>query len=45
MNALHDEGIIDGNLRPNNILIFGSGDDITVKLSDYEGFPGASADH
>ena len=45
LNALHGEGITHGNLRPTSILIFGSGDDITVKLSDYEGFPGASADH
>ena len=45
LNALHGEGITHGNLRLSDILIFGSEDNITVTLTDYEGFPGASVCH
>ena len=45
LSALHDADIVHGNLKASNILIFGAGDEITVKLTDHDGFPGASADH
>ena len=45
LSALHYAEIVHGNLKPSNILIFGVGDEITVKLTDYEGFPGSSACH
>ena len=45
LKALHDTGIMHGNLKPSNVLLFTQGDETTVKLTDYEGFPGSSADH
>ena len=45
LKALHDARIVHGNLKLNNILLFTLGDETTVKLTDYEGFPGGSADH
>ena len=45
LKTLHDAGIVHGNLKPSNILIFGTGDEMIVKLTDYEGFPGTSACH
>ena len=45
LKTLHDAGIVHENLKPSNILIFGVGDEMIIKLTDYDGFPGASADH
>ena len=45
LSVLHDADTVHGSLKPSNILIFGAGDEITIKLTDYEGFPGSSSDH
>ena len=42
LNDLHNVDGVHGNLKESNILIFGTGDEIIVKLMDYEAFPGAS---
>ena len=45
LSALHDADIVNSNLRASNIMLFTQGGKITVKISDYEGFPGTSADY
>ena len=37
---LHDAGRYHGNLKTTNVMLFGKGDQVKVKLTDFEGYPG-----
>ena len=45
LDALHKVGRFHGNLKPTNVLVFGAGDEIQVKLSDFENYPGNAVNH
>ena len=42
IQTLHKAKRFHGNLKPSNVLLFNNGQEIIVKLSDFEGYPGNS---
>ena len=45
LQALHNAGSFHRNLNAENVLLYGTDDQLTIELNNYSGFPGVQADH